>query len=156
MDAPIIILGGVRAELQAPRPLLALALARAPEQIEAMEGAELWALASLALLETWPRDVTWPAPLRPRLWRCGERVADRGQEVYDGLIAAGVPWTALLGSPSEPGILSVAHAWAQSHLLSAEVVDRTRDFCVVRPAKSPDSNSGSAVGTDSPPSGGAA
>lgn len=155
MDAPVIILGNVRAELQPPSPLVSLALLPTPAQEESMEPAERWALASLALLECWPLDAAWPVPLRPRRWRPGERVADRGREVFDGLMSAGtVPLSALLGTADAPGILQVAAGWAQGRILSNWEVAGARDFCVVRAATSRGSDSASAGGTTSPPPGG--
>ena len=157
MDAPVVVLAGVRAELQAPSPLLALALNRSKEEIEAMEMAELWALASIALLECWPLTSAWPILNRPRRWRIGENVAERGREVFDGLVSSGtVPTSALLGRPGEPGILASASAWATSCFLAKWEIDGARDFCVVPAAGSPAADSGSAASTASPPHGGTA
>lgn len=168
MSAPIIVLAGVRAELAAPSPLLALALLRSDADRLVMEPAERWALGALALLECWPMTAAWPAPLRPRRWRVGERVAERGREVFDGLLAGGVPLHALLGTPAQPatddlpavparpGILQAAAEWAESSITSQWEVDGAKDFCVVRAGASPGSDSGSAAGTTSPPPGGTA
>jgi len=154
VDAPVIVLAGVRAELQAPSPLLALALVRSKEQEAAMENAEKWAIASLALLECWPLAAAWPVLNRPRRWRVGERVAERGREVFDGLLESGVPLPALLGPLDEDGILQVAASWATSRILSPVEVAGAKDFCVVRAAPSPGSDSASAAATTSPPPGG--
>jgi len=154
MEAPVIVLGGVRAELQPPGSLLALALLRSEGEDQAMEPAERWALASLALLECWPTSAAWPVPLRPRRWRVGERTGERGREVFDGLVAGGVPVAALLGTPDAPGILQAASAWATGTLLSRWEVEGARDFCVVRAAASSGSDSASVGDTASHPPGG--
>ena len=152
MDAPVVVLAGVRAGLVAPSPLFALAILRPADQ---MDSGERWAIGSIALLECWPMDAAWPVPLRPRKWRVGEKVAERGREVFDGLMGAGtVPLHALLGEPDVQGILEVAHAWATSCITSQWEVAGARDFCVVRAADAPGATSGSADATASPPSGG--
>lgn len=155
MDAPVVILSGVRAELQAPSPLLALALVRSEEQHALMEDAESWALGALALLECWPLTAVWPVPLRPRRWRVGERVAERGREVFEGLMGSGaVPLSALLGRPGELGILQASALWATAGILQQWEVAGARDFCVVRAAVSSVSDSASVGGTTSPLPGG--
>lgn len=154
MEAPVLVLAGVRATLERPSSLLALALVRSPAQAAAMENAEAWALASLALLECWPMSAAWPAPLRPRRWRVGEQTAERGREVFDGLLAAGVPLDALLGPVDGLGILQVANLWATSHILAPSEVDAARDFCVVRADSKSGSDSASAAATASPHPGG--
>lgn len=156
MDAPVVVLAGVQAELHAPSALLALALVKSDAEDQAMEPAERWALASLALLECWPLTSAWPVPLRPRRWRPGERTAERGREVFDGLLGGGVPLHALLGDPNAPGILQTAAAWAVSCVLSRWEVEGARDFSVVRAVASPVSDSASVVSTGSPPHGGMA
>lgn len=163
MDAPVVVLAGVKAELQAPSSLLALALVKSDADEQAMEPAERWAMASLALLECWPLTSAWPVALRPRRWRVGERVAERGREVFDGLMSSGlVPLSALLGvpakgdTPSTPGILQTASAWATAGILGQWEVDGARDFCVVRAAALPGSDSAFAAATTSLPPGGIA
>ena len=157
MDAPVIVLAGVRAELQAPSPLAALALLRSPAAEAAMESAEGWALASLALLECWPLTAAWPVPLRPRRWRVGENAAERGREVFDGLMSAGtVPLSALLGPVDEDGILQVAGSWARSCITSRLEVAGAKDFCLVRAAPASGSDSASPDATTSPLPGGTA
>lgn len=157
MDAPVVVLAGVRAELRPPSPLLALALLRPEAAALAMEPAERWALGAIALLECWPMDAAWPVPLRPRRWRVGEKVAERGGEVFDGLMSSGaVPLHALLGDIGVNGILEDAHAWAESCITARWEVDGAKDFCVVRAVAPSVSDSASAAPTDSPPPGGMA
>lgn len=154
MDAPVLVLAGVRATLERPSPLVEIGLVRTPEQVAAMAPAESWALSALALLECWPMSAAWPAPLRPRRWRVGESMPERGREVFDGLIAAGVPYGALLGKVGELGVLEVAAQWATDRILSPKEVDAARDFCVVRADGKPGSDSAFAGGITSPLPGG--
>ena len=142
MDAPTITLGGFKATLRRPSPLLALALVRSGEEMAAAEPAETYALGAAALFACWPPDVTWPAPLRPQPWHAGERVPEHGRIIFDGLLLAGVPLHPLLGSVAKPaagdapeapavlGILAAAHQWATSTILAQWEVDGAKDFCV--------------------------
>lgn len=155
MDAPVIVLAGVKAELRRPSQLLGVAISRSQAQLEAMDVAELWAMGALALLESWPVEAAWPVPLRPRLWRVGEKVGERGREVFDGLASGGtVPLSALLGTADAPGILLAAYNWATGGGLAQWEIAGARDFCVVRAAPTSSSDSASVAATTSPPPGG--
>lgn len=122
MDAPTITLGTSSATLAPPPMLAAVALARDQAQIEAMTRPELHALQAAALAVCWPSDCAWPIPLRPRPWRCTQRIEDYGQQVFDALAAGGLPPLAILRA------IQPALGWALSHLVGEDEVRAAQDF----------------------------
>ena len=124
--APTVTVGGLSVELCEGPALLAVAISRTQEQIEA-SGRELTlAYGAAALYMTWPESTTWPARARPRRWRPGVNTALYGYDIYEALRKA-TQGTTL------PRDLNVAcfdaHNWVvASSMTGAEVAEARRFF----------------------------
>ena len=80
--APTVTVGGLSVELCEGPALLAVAISRTEEQIEAGGYALTLAYGAAALYMTWPESTTWPVRARPRRWRPGVNTALYGSDIY--------------------------------------------------------------------------
>lgn len=114
---PTVTIGRHTATLTRCSDLLAVTVARTPEEIDAMEPGQVLALGAAALAGCWPDSVTWPARLRPRPWDPSKRADRYGQEVFDGLCSAGHPTVHVILA------CQAALGWAWSLIVSEQQVE---------------------------------
>lgn len=122
MDAPTITLGAHPVTLDKPSTFTALALARTRDAIMAMPDPEFLAIQATAIAVCWPKDKTWPGSVRPRDWKPSLHVGEYGAGVFDDLVGAGLPMTAIFEAGKQ------AHRWAMSTLPAAKEVEQAEGF----------------------------
>lgn len=121
MDAPTVKIGKYEVKLVQPSPLMAVALLRTKEEMEAIDAGEMWALGAAALYACWPKDATWPVQPRPLPWTPAKKAVVYGHEIFDQLAAAYSVRTLF-------PVLTDALAWASLSVVTEEEVQGAENF----------------------------
>jgi len=101
----------------------------------------LIAVQAAALRLCWPSGVTWPTQIPPGPLRLGERLADWGEAVLEGLVGAGLDPAAVI-SPAG----AIAVDLCRSRIIKRAAVDAAVGNSEAPPASSSGASSDSADG----------
>ena len=124
--APTIDLTGHPVTLKSPTPYLAIAMiARSDNLAGAPELA--FALGAAAMSECWPEDAKWPARIRPRPMKAGERVEDWGRGILDAMIEDNGWWTGEAWNKLRAALVE-SYNWALGHMVAASEVTEAVGF----------------------------
>lgn len=144
MQPPTVHVGPWPATLQPPSVAKCFELHAAWSRWQADPGigdGYLIAVQAAALRLCWPSGVTWPTQIPPGPLRLGERLADWGEAVLEGLVGAGLDPAAVV-SPAG----AVAVELCRSRLPRKAAVDAAVGNSAAPPAGSFGASSDSADG----------